>query len=107
MSMELQPRVNPMSAPPPEFGRAKVIWLTPIDSRHRPTGNCRHLVGARLLPPASALAICRYPDDEGYYLCHFDRAWEEITDTWHPTIDEAKEQAEFEYEGVSGTWQEA
>ncbi len=30
-----------------------------------------------------------------------------ITDTWHATLEEALEQAEFEYEGVSKTWSTA
>jgi hypothetical protein len=30
--------------------------------------------------------------------------WDSVTDTWHQTLEEAKEQAEFEYEGVSETW---
>ena len=35
----------------------------------------------------------------------FADGWQFITDTWHETLDEAFRQAEFEYEGVSGTWQ--
>ena len=27
-------------------------------------------------------------------------------DTWHPNLEEAKEQAEFEYKGVLGEWKE-
>ena len=26
-------------------------------------------------------------------------------DTWHPTVDEARQQAEYEYEGVLGKWE--
>jgi hypothetical protein len=29
---------------------------------------------------------------------------ESVTDTWHETLDEAKEQAEYEYEGIRNTW---
>lgn len=41
----------------------------------------------------------------GFYLMRFAEGWHFITDTWHETLDEAFEQAEFEYEGVSQTWQ--
>jgi hypothetical protein len=34
-----------------------------------------------------------------------DECWSSVTDTWHPTIEEAKAQAEFEYEGATATWQ--
>jgi hypothetical protein len=33
-----------------------------------------------------------------------DKEWHHITDTWHESLEEAKRQAEFEYEGVSATW---
>jgi hypothetical protein len=28
-----------------------------------------------------------------------------MTDTWHASVDEAKKQAEFQYEGASETWE--
>ena len=33
-----------------------------------------------------------------------DPAWNTVTDTWHETLEDALEQAEFEYEGVAETW---
>jgi hypothetical protein len=39
-----------------------------------------------------------------YYLFGCDAEWNTVTDTWHKTLEEALEQAEFEYEGVSKTW---
>ena len=46
----------------------------------------------------------RYEGEESVYLFGCDADWNEITDTWHETLEEALAQAEFEYEGSSGTW---
>jgi hypothetical protein len=94
--------VNPA---PTEIDGAKVVLFTVIDDRHLPTGSCRH--EARGIPqgPASGLAIARYSDDEGFYLLYCDSNWNCLTDTYYLTIEQAKAQAEFEYTGVSETWQ--
>jgi hypothetical protein len=54
--------------------------------------------------PARCLAICQYPEQPGHYLFYCDDEWTCITDTWHQTREDAMQQAEFEYEGVSKTW---
>jgi hypothetical protein len=90
----------------PEYiNGAKVILFTPIDERHRPTGNCRQIVAGVLGGPRAGLAICGYDDVEGCYLFGCDTSWCSVTDTWHPTVEEAMRQAEFEYEGVTTTCQ--
>jgi hypothetical protein len=33
-----------------------------------------------------------------------DADWQNVTDTGHQTLDDAKHQAEFEYQEVSNTW---
>jgi len=53
--------------------------------------------------PMAALAICQ-ESENAFYLFGCNEQWENITDTWHQTLDETKAQAEFEYEGVSKTW---
>jgi hypothetical protein len=90
---------------PDRIGGAKVLWFSPIDHRHRPTG-CRHLVGEDLQGAAAGLAICEYENEDAFYLFGCDAEWKSVTDSWHPTVEEARRQAEFEYEGVSATWQE-
>jgi hypothetical protein len=58
--------------------------------------------------PAAGLAICVYETgDEGFYLFYCDEEWRVVTDTWHETLEDAKSQAEFEYEGVNESWREA
>jgi hypothetical protein len=43
-------------------------------------------------------------DEPAYYLFDCDEEWNSITDTRHETIEEALQQAESEYAGVSATW---
>jgi hypothetical protein len=52
----------------------------------------------------AGLAICQYAGEEAFYLFGCDADWQNVTDTWHQTLDDAQHQAEFEYEGVSETW---
>lgn len=94
-----------MMSAPKGIGGAKVVLYTPIDGGHRHTGNCRQIVAGVLMGAAAGLAIRRYEGEDLFYLLCCDENWETLTDTWHQTLEEAKGQAEFEYEGVSGTWQ--
>jgi len=66
--------------------------------------NTRQVVGDELMGSMSGLAICREDDREEFYLFGCDADWNSVTDTWHQSLDEAKAQAEWEYEGVSQTW---
>ncbi len=54
--------------------------------------------------PMSGLAICQVGYGQEFYLFGCDHDWNVVTDTWHQSLDEAKGQAEWEYEGVSKTW---
>ncbi|MHC4178266.1 MAG: hypothetical protein ACYSWU_12215 [Planctomycetota bacterium] len=93
--------------PPPELDAAAVLYWTPIDNRHRPTGKCRHYVGGELLRSVAGLAIVKYAGEEGYYLLYCDPDWNSLTDTWHESLEKAYGQAAFEFEGVADTWSEA
>jgi hypothetical protein len=91
--------------PPLEFvGGARVVRWSFIDERHRPTGSCTHIVAGELQGPAAGVAICQYEDEEAFYLFGCDAEWNSVTDTWHATLEDALSAAEFEYEGVSQTW---
>ncbi len=93
-----------MEPPPLEMSGLPVICYSPVDGRHRPTGHCRHAGPGGEIGPAKGLAVCGRPGD-GFFLFSCDGSWSVIADTWHPTAEEARQQAEFEYEGVSNTWQ--
>jgi hypothetical protein len=90
---------------PKTLDGANVLLYTSLDERHRHTGNCNQIVDGVLQGPAKALAICQYDGEESVYLFGCDENWKTVTDTWHETVEAAKKQAEFEYEGVSATWE--
>jgi hypothetical protein len=85
---------------PRKLDGAEVLSYAAVSPDVRPTGETRHVARGVELGPASALAIARYPDDEGYYLFYLDEAGVVITDTYHDSIEQAREQAAFEYEGL-------
>lgn len=81
-----------------------MIYYSPIDQRHRFTGRCKVIVAGQLMGAMSGLAICPDAGEDGFYLFGCDSEWQVVTDSWHQALDDAKHQAEFEYEGVSKTW---
>jgi len=93
-----------MTQPPKLIGGLRVLRWSVIDERHRTTGNCRQVVGAEPQEPAPGLAICQYDGETACHLFSCDAEWNTVTDTWHETLEQALQQAEFEYEGVSATW---
>ena len=89
---------------PEIVGEAQVLLYTPIDERHKFTGNCKQIVAGQLMGPMQGLAICQYKTEDSYYLFGCDENWEVITDGWHERIEDAIKQAEFEYKGTQNTW---
>jgi hypothetical protein len=86
------------------IGGYRVICYTPIDDRHRFTGKTRQAVRGKLMGAMSGLAICQPGEALEFYLFGCDADWNVVTDTWHRSLEEAKDVAEFQYEGVSETW---
>ncbi len=95
-----------MEPAPNEIGGARGVCYAPVDGQCRPTGKCKHVVAGKLMGPAAGLAICQYAGEDAYYLFGCDEKWESVTDSWFHTLEEAKRQAEFEYEGISKLWKE-
>jgi hypothetical protein len=91
--------VRDMVEPPQELGEAKVLKYAVVTPEVEPTGATRHTVGGVEIGPASALAIARHPADEGIYLFYLDDYGAVVTDTWHESLDDALNQAAFEYDG--------
>ena len=89
---------------PKEIDGAQVLEVAIIDTHVVPTGNTIHRVGGTILGPANVLAICQFEKDDQYHLFYCSDQWEVLTDTCHPSLDSAKEQAEFEYDGISTKW---
>jgi hypothetical protein len=80
----LRPKVGHYIGAPPELTDGK-------DVRHR-------------LPPPVALLI--EESEDGVFLFRIGSGGEPAGDTWHPSIEEAKEQALFEYGAGLGNWSE-
>jgi hypothetical protein len=81
-----------------------LVCYSPIDERHRFTGACKHTVHGERMGAMAGLMICHDGREQAFYLFRCDQDWRVVTDTWHPTLDEAKHQAEFDYEGISRSW---
>src|SRR4051812_1716528 len=90
--------------PPPLDGPGLIQFAT-MTTATPPSGKTQHRVSGELAEPAAGLAIYHCDDGNGYILFGCDAIWEVMTDTWHPTLEEATSQAEFEYPGISAHWQ--
>lgn len=77
-----------------------------LTSAHRPTGKTQHFHGDELLPPPTELRIVQYSSDPGYYLFYCDDSGAELTDTYHDSVQEAMDQAEFEFGITAEEWSE-
>jgi hypothetical protein len=93
-----------MKPAPKTIGAYRVVFYSPIDERHRFTSNTKQIVRGEVIGPMAGLAICKPTEAEELWLFGCDSDWNVITDTWHRSLDEAKKQAEFEYEGITKTW---
>lgn len=76
------------------------------------TGKVMHLQGPRTagglevdtLPEPSTVEIAE--QDGAVFLLRLDDAGECIADTWHESVDAAKEQANYEYGVEIGDWED-
>jgi hypothetical protein len=74
--------------------------LRPGRARHRRNDGNGNL---RDFPPFVCLEIAMTASRDAYYLFHIAEN-NEIADTWHQTLDEAFEQAEFEFGVERNEW---
>ena len=82
---------------PTIIGGGRVLYYTWIDERHE----------ARADPAKIpyGLAICDV-EGSGIFLFTCEDDWMPVFDSWHATVDDAKRQAAFEFEGVDSTWEQ-
>ena len=85
----------------------EVLQRVVLTTSHRPTGKTRHRRGEELIPPPAQLAIVRYRTDPGYYLLYLDERGEELTDTYHETVEKAMDQADWEFGVKPDEWEPA
>lgn len=77
----------------------KEIVLAP---HHAATGKTRHYTDGALNGRPVRLIIVRFSD--GYNLIHLDSQGGEMTDTFHESVDDATEQAAFEFSIKPEEW---
>jgi hypothetical protein len=78
------------------------IRLTP---KHESTGNTRHFHGGTPIPSPKELLMVKYDGDPGFYLIHLDESGNELTDTYHDTLEDAFAQAAWEFQIDEGEWE--
>jgi len=75
-----------------------------LTNEHEATGNCRHYKVGEVLPDPHQLRIVQYDAGGGFYLLYLDYNGEELTDTFHDTLDAALQQAEWEFRVPPAAW---
>ncbi len=81
-----------------------LLWRIRLGDAHKPTGRTRHFVGNTPAPIPVELSIVQYPGDPGYYLFYCDESGKKFTDTYHESVEQAKAQAEWEYNVRPEEW---
>jgi hypothetical protein len=89
----------------------KILKKINLSNQHKPTGKTKHYRAKNFnfsdreeLPSPSSLQIVQFLDDPGYYLLYFDKQGEELTDTYHESIEKAMDQANFEFNILPHEW---
>jgi hypothetical protein len=85
-----------VDAPPEFLDGARVLQVARL-SHSQPTGRTRHVVDGVDVGGFAAIAIARYDGSDRAYLFYCDTDWNVVTDTEHPSVTAAIEQANFEF----------
>lgn len=80
-----------------------VITYALTDPRQEPRGGWAEFVRGERFAPAG-LAICRDSKGGGFYLFGCDADWNAVTDSWHQTLEDALDQAEYEHPDIGERW---
>jgi hypothetical protein len=76
-----------------------------LGERHQPTGRTRHIAYGAEVRNVASLLIAKYDGDDGWYLLYLDAAGNELTDTYHDSVQDAKKQSEFEFDVQDSEWE--
>lgn len=87
-----------------KLGGAKILLYLTLTSDQKRTENTKHIIGGKEQTEFYGLAICDYEDEPGVYLIYCDSNWSVLTDTWHESVEDAKDQASFEFVNTEGKW---
>ena len=75
-----------------------------LEPRRVSTQQTVHRRGGAVLAAPAALRIVQFSGDAGFYLLYLDDVGDELTDTFHDSVDAAMAQAEWEYGVVAEDW---
>ncbi len=90
------------------MSKAKLInFVYLVSPKHKATGRTKHFLGAEQMAEPYQLKIIQYPADSGYYLIYLDKNGNELTDTYHETLQKAFEQAQWEFSVEPREWKKA
>lgn len=82
-----------------------VLARVVLGSHHESTGKVPHVAYGRPVGLPHSLSVFDAGEGSGaVLLIRFDADGKELTDTWHASIAEAFEQAEFEYRVRADEW---
>lgn len=89
------------------MSRFHSLFRVELRSHHLRPGRTKHTLidgaGARDFPPFKALEIAKYPEDQGFYLL-YEAESGHGTDTWHLSLEDAMDQAEWEFGVTAAEW---
>lgn len=95
-----------MKSEPRKLIAVKRVELGP---HHFNPGKTRHMItdkhGSRPFPPFKFLEVVHYENSSEYYLLHIC-ADGQIADTWHRSLEDAFEQAEWEFGVKADEWRD-
>ena len=89
---------DPRQSIPTIIGGGRVLFYLPVDRRHRPRRPGQE--------EPYGLAISERKDSPGVFLFTCEEDWMPVFDSWHASIEKAKKQPAFEWDGIEATWEE-
>ena len=83
---------------------ANTLYRVILQDFHTKTGKTKHYVDNDEIDNPVELRIVQYKDDNGYYLLYIGFDGEELADTYHDTVEQAKDQANWEFNVNQNEW---
>lgn len=81
--------------------------ITLDEVKHKVTGFTRHFVGGEQVESTiKSLKIIQIPPETAFYLLYFNKDGKELTDTWHQSLEDAMDQARFEFNVNTEEWKD-
>lgn len=84
----------------------RILYHVILNKDRHVMENAKHYSNGDLLPRPTALSIAEYIGGSGgFYLFYLDETGKEQTDTFHDTLEQAFNQAEFEFNIKKNEWE--